>query len=558
MNPEISDSILPLSVCLIARNEENNLPRALRSLRGSTNEVFVREIIVCDTGSTDRTPELARAAGARVVHEPWQDDFARARNAAIAAASSDWILMIDADEELLPESIPALHVALRRPVLAQIVHNHLLYPISSLVGGIGAGGAGGAAGAGGAGGEKEQVLAALRLFRRHEGIRYRGRVHESVAESLLALGASEWPDSGVHLRHHGYLEGAERRRKGERNLRLLEEAVAEEPDNLYLGYKLAQTLPRSEGPRSKTLLRRLAERALALPTAELTTLPFLPALFARTGAALLGSGELLAASRLCQRGAERLGKSLWFSAGKTLLHAGALPAAEAALWRYLQEGSATDAIWQSDPEASPTAARHLLGQAALLSQHYGPAERLLKEAIAAATPATYPAMACDLIRVFMRSGRMHAAVAGLTDLTGLAGMAGGQSADDVGRYREVMLLSAEVSVLLGDIGGALPLAQAALDPEGVDDRATALLATLMMRTSPPNPSGALALLPLLPGTRYDTLAVRLWLGKLFGRGQRPQEVPLAAMQALQELEATVRLGGLASPPVTAYAPGASP
>jgi glycosyltransferase involved in cell wall biosynthesis len=84
-----------LTLCLIARDEEALLPACLASVRG-----VVDQIIVADTGSTDRTAALALQAGAEVIDHPWQSDFSAARNAALSAATGDWILVLDADERL--------------------------------------------------------------------------------------------------------------------------------------------------------------------------------------------------------------------------------------------------------------------------------------------------------------------------------------------------------------------------------------------------------------------------------------------------------------------------
>jgi glycosyltransferase involved in cell wall biosynthesis len=87
----------PFSVCTITLNEERNLPRALASVRGVADE-----IVVVDCGSKDRTKEIARALGAKVITRAWTD-FAEQKNAAAEAASNDWILSLDADEELSPK-----------------------------------------------------------------------------------------------------------------------------------------------------------------------------------------------------------------------------------------------------------------------------------------------------------------------------------------------------------------------------------------------------------------------------------------------------------------------
>jgi len=85
-----------LSVAIITKNEEANLPRTLTSVQ------FADQIVVLDSGSTDRTVEIARAANAAVYQEPWHG-FAAAKNSAIAKCTGEWVLSLDADEELTPE-----------------------------------------------------------------------------------------------------------------------------------------------------------------------------------------------------------------------------------------------------------------------------------------------------------------------------------------------------------------------------------------------------------------------------------------------------------------------
>jgi glycosyltransferase involved in cell wall biosynthesis len=86
-----------LSTCLITRNEEHNLPRVLNSVRGVADE-----IVVVDCGSQDRTLEIAQDHGAKVITRTWTN-FAEQKNIAAAAASHNWILSLDADEELSTE-----------------------------------------------------------------------------------------------------------------------------------------------------------------------------------------------------------------------------------------------------------------------------------------------------------------------------------------------------------------------------------------------------------------------------------------------------------------------
>ena len=99
-----------LSVCMIVRNEEKLLPRCLTSVHDVADE-----LIIMDTGSEDNTMSIARSFGANVYEFEWCDDFSAARNEAIKYATGEWILQIDADEELLPESAKLLKQRAKNP-----------------------------------------------------------------------------------------------------------------------------------------------------------------------------------------------------------------------------------------------------------------------------------------------------------------------------------------------------------------------------------------------------------------------------------------------------------
>src|SRR5476651_717597 len=102
-----SGVVYPISLCMIVRNEERFLSDALTSVQG-----VVDEICIVDTGSTDDTVAIAESFGAKIKFFAWQDDFASARNEALAMASGAWILVLDADERLAPQSrveMGALH-----------------------------------------------------------------------------------------------------------------------------------------------------------------------------------------------------------------------------------------------------------------------------------------------------------------------------------------------------------------------------------------------------------------------------------------------------------------
>jgi glycosyltransferase involved in cell wall biosynthesis len=98
---------MTLSVCIITLNEEVNIGRTLESVRAIADE-----IIVVDSGSTDQTVALARARGARVFTEAWKG-FAAQKNSALAKATCDWILSLDADEEVSPGLAASIQALLR-------------------------------------------------------------------------------------------------------------------------------------------------------------------------------------------------------------------------------------------------------------------------------------------------------------------------------------------------------------------------------------------------------------------------------------------------------------
>jgi tetratricopeptide (TPR) repeat protein len=87
----------PLTLSMIVRDAARDLPACIESVRGIADE-----IVIADTGSVDNTVELARLLGARVISIPWEDDFSRARNLALAEVHTDWVLALDADERLDP------------------------------------------------------------------------------------------------------------------------------------------------------------------------------------------------------------------------------------------------------------------------------------------------------------------------------------------------------------------------------------------------------------------------------------------------------------------------
>src|SRR5438445_7856816 len=98
-----------LTVCFLTRNEEANIARALRSAAPIADQ-----LLVVDTASTDQTAGIAAQLGADVRQFDWHEDFSAGRNFATQQAKGDWLLWMNADEELLPPSAGTLDAALAR------------------------------------------------------------------------------------------------------------------------------------------------------------------------------------------------------------------------------------------------------------------------------------------------------------------------------------------------------------------------------------------------------------------------------------------------------------
>ncbi|RFZ80340.1 glycosyltransferase family 2 protein [Lacrimispora amygdalina] len=214
-----------LSQCMIVKNEEKNIRKALEWGKGT-----VFEQIVVDTGSDDRTVEIAKEMGAKVFHFPWIDDFSAAKNFAISKAKGSWIVFLDADEYYSAESTTKLI-----PILEQIENG--IYEAkrphavrSSLLNLD----------------DKGQVFSTGiqdRIFCNMPTLRYQNRIHESLyisdGSEMLVVDASR----ELIIYHTGYTKQIyQETGKLERNVRMLRSEVAEHSDDYnawsYLGDSL--------------------------------------------------------------------------------------------------------------------------------------------------------------------------------------------------------------------------------------------------------------------------------------------------------------------------------
>lgn len=212
-----------VALCMIVRNEENTLERCLSSVASE-----VAEMIVVDTGSTDRTREKALACGAVVVSMPWPGSFAAARNVSLTMATQPWIFVMDADEEWAGGGTAATlsdlaEAAERRGALGCNIR---------LFSYIGAG-------------EDYVSDAVCRLFRNDARIRFRGAVHEEAATSILRIapGGIAEAEPQPYIRHYGYLDEAiAGKNKFARNCGILNAALQHQPDRPELLYALGTEL----------------------------------------------------------------------------------------------------------------------------------------------------------------------------------------------------------------------------------------------------------------------------------------------------------------------------
>lgn len=229
---------ISLSLCMIVKDEEEWIARCLRSVQGIADE-----IIVVDTGSSDRTAEIAESMKAVVYCHRWERDFAKARNVSIGKARGEWILFLDADEELHAEDRDTIRSLLSDPTAAGfflLIENRL--------------------------DDRIERSLNLRLFRNHPQHYFIGSLHEQVAPSIYELNPqAEVKQTAVRVVHYGYSsEQMRRKRKEERNLELALAEVSRRPDSGFAHFCAAQSYMGSGTP----LVTHLEQAVNHLQTAK--------------------------------------------------------------------------------------------------------------------------------------------------------------------------------------------------------------------------------------------------------------------------------------------------
>ncbi|MEG6523948.1 glycosyltransferase [Desulfotomaculum sp. 1211_IL3151] len=209
---------LSLSLCMIVRNEEDWLERCLNRV-----QQVVDEVVIVDTGSTDRTKEICLQYPAKVYDFAWTESFAEARNFSIERASGKWILWLDADEELMVENIrefrKALHAAEKDLFLLPLVNYYGGLPADL---------------------NRSYLFASYRLFRNHKGFKFIGNIHEhlNVDEIQKVDQTAIMPNITIH--HYGYMDHVmEGKEKNKRNLAMLEKEREQPGYSPWIDYHIA-------------------------------------------------------------------------------------------------------------------------------------------------------------------------------------------------------------------------------------------------------------------------------------------------------------------------------
>lgn len=255
-----------LSVVMIVKNEVHCLGDCLNSVRGIADE-----IVIGDTGSTDGTVELAVSHGAKIIEVPWRDDFAAARNEALKNCRGDWLLHMDADEELDQESAQTIRRLVKQDGAGLDAFEVMLYnycddvrawrwmpvPPRSPLEHFARGHAG------------YLPVPLLRLFRNRRGFVYREAVHENITDSVRERGGQVGSCEAI-IHHHGYAAtGTRQREKAARYLAIARKKAEENPANLKALHDFAEQATACDlGAEAEAACRQaLAIDPLDVPTA---------------------------------------------------------------------------------------------------------------------------------------------------------------------------------------------------------------------------------------------------------------------------------------------------
>lgn len=204
-----------VSLCMIVKNEENYLPSCLNSIKD-----IVDEIIIVDTGSTDKTVDIAKSFGSKIYHFPWNNNFSEARNESLKYATKDWILILDADDELSPKNQENLKDLLNRQLDENAIYYfETLNYYGTIV-------------------DDNSITINLnpRLFKNSHGTHYEGEIHNQLVYSENKYKAIY---KLMQINHYGYMtKSIESKNKRNRNIPILNEQIKKDPNDSFAHFNL--------------------------------------------------------------------------------------------------------------------------------------------------------------------------------------------------------------------------------------------------------------------------------------------------------------------------------
>ena len=335
---DIKPSARPsLGLAMIMKNEAVNLSRSLAPIAH-----LLDELVVVDTGSSDQSRDLALGLGARVLDFKWVDDFSAARNFGLAAAATDFIFWLDADNSVSPDGLAEFRRHLHKGAEVILWATEVVTP------------------------QGDRIWQKRVFPNRPEAVRFEGRVHEQL------VSPAHWASvaTSVEISHWGYAEPLSARHKGERNLELLLNCPETRAGEFYWLYQTGRTLAN---------LRRYHEAADWLTRA----------VSAKTdNKALLGHSHILLSQSLARLGrhqeAEEAARRLvereqgygpgHYHLGRLLYDAGRLEEAGQLLEAALILGTG-DLVWGADEKSCNYKAAFILGRIWSASGRKGPARQ---------------------------------------------------------------------------------------------------------------------------------------------------------------------------------------
>ena len=308
---------LKLSLAMIVKDEEEMLPRSLAAVKDA-----VDEIIVVDTGSTDRTVEIAESFGAKVLHHEWTGDFAAARNVSFEAATGDWVMYLDADEVLVEDDTDRL-----RELTGRVWREAFYLVETNFTGDLSDG--------------EALTHNALRVFRNRPEYRFEGRLHEQIANKLPAYNPERLEASPVRVEHYGYLASVrDAKEKSRRNIELLEKQAAEGAGGPFLHFNLGSEY--AAAMENQAALREFAKSWELLQQEGVDGYGFVPSLLGRLTKAYRVTGDYAKAREQADEGLKLFPgfTDLIFEQGHSYAAEGRLSEAAVQFERCLEMGDA--------------------------------------------------------------------------------------------------------------------------------------------------------------------------------------------------------------------------